>query len=44
MSVTNSGSASFSIFLKLPQIFNNGLIFGADVLIFPRCFFNKVHS
>ena len=38
MSVTNSGSASFSIFLKLP------LIFRAEVLIFPRCFFNKVHS
>ena len=36
MSVINSCSASFSIFLKLPLVFNNVLIFRADVLIF-RC-------
>ena len=36
MSVINSGSASFSIFLKLPLVFDNVLIFRADVLIF-RC-------
>ena len=44
ISVINSGSASFSIVVfKLPLIFNNVLIFRADVLIF-RCFFNTVHS
>ena len=36
MSVINSCSASFSIFLKLPLVFNNVLIFRVDVLIF-RC-------
>ena len=36
MSVINSCSASFSIFLKLPLVFNNVLIFRADALIF-RC-------
>ena len=36
MSVINSCSASFSIFLKLPLVFNNVLIFRADGLIF-RC-------
>ena len=44
VSISNVGDQLWlGLVLKLPLIFNNVLIFRADVLIF-RCFFNTVHS